>query len=162
MAVMMLPPSQLALGRFPFMDNPLVLVGALDHPWAARSRIALEKLQNEPLLMREAGSGTRLAAETLFESRGLQITPRMTLGSNEAVKHAAAAGLGLAVLSRHAIAPVPERDGLAILKVSGFPLRRTWQLVWRSDRKLSLAAGTFLEFVKTLANGGEFREVRSR
>ena len=157
LAVMMMPPAQLPLEKFPFMDNPLVLVAARTHPWAARSRIPLERLANERLLTREVGSGTRLAAATFFESRGLTLTPSMTLGSNEAVKHAVAAGLGIAVLSRHAIAKDPMREGLAVLKVVGFPLRRTWQLVWRSDRTLPLAARTFREFVKAQAERGDFK-----
>ena len=81
----------------------------------------------------------------------------MTLGSNEAVKHAIAAGLSVAVLSLHALGSEPARDGLAVLNVSSFPLRRTWQLVWRSHRALSLAASTFLAFVKDQTRRGEFK-----
>lgn len=149
LAVMMLPPAHMPLARFPFMQNPLVVVSALDHPWVSKRRIELSMLVKESLLTREAGSGTRLATETFFESQGYALTPRMTLGSNEAVKHAAAAGLGLAIVSRHALSKSPGNDGLAILRVAGFPLKRSWQLVWRSDRKMSLTASAFIEFVKS-------------
>jgi DNA-binding transcriptional LysR family regulator len=96
------------------------------------------------LLVREAGSGTRLALERLLDERQLAWPPRMALGSNEALKHAVRAGLGLAVLSRHTLAPDPATDGLTVLPVSGFPIRRTWHLVWRKDRALSLPARTLL------------------
>ena len=68
----------------------------------------------------------------------------MALGSNEAIKHAVAAGLGLAVLSRHTLGPDPGAAGLVELKVSGFPIRRRWHFVWRRDRRLSRPAQAFL------------------
>jgi DNA-binding transcriptional LysR family regulator len=147
LAAMMLPPDHLPLHRWPFLANPLVVVAAAGHPLAARSgrkRLQLAQLLDQPLLVREAGSGTRLALERLLTERKLQWPPRMALGSNEAVKHAVRAGLGLAVLSRHTLAADPAQDGLAVLPVMGFPLRRMWHLVWRKDRPLSLPARTLL------------------
>jgi DNA-binding transcriptional LysR family regulator len=73
----------------------------------------------------------------------------MALGSNEAIKHAVRAGLGLAVLSRHTLAQDPAGEGLAVLAVAGFPLRRQWHLVWRQDRALSLPARTLLDDLRT-------------
>lgn len=98
--------------------------------------------------MRESGSGTRLATEAFLRAHGLALTVRATLGSNEAIEHAVAAGLGLAVLSRHALADDPAQEGLAELPVAGFPIERHWLLVWRSDRGLSLAAHRFVEHVQ--------------
>lgn len=151
-AVMMLPPAHLPLEVFPFMGNPLVVVGSAGHAWAARrTPVPLRLLAGQPMLVREAGSGTRLATENFFAAKALHFSPRMTLGSNEAVKHAVAAGLGLAVLSRHAFAIDPAQDGLAVLQVQGFPLRRTWQLVWRQDRQTPRAALGFVAFIKAQA-----------
>jgi DNA-binding transcriptional LysR family regulator len=144
LAAMMLPPDHLPLHRWPFLANPLVVVAAAGHPLAGRKRLALTRLLDQPLLVREAGSGTRLALERLLAERQLHWAPRMALGSNEAIKHAVRAGLGLAVLSRHTLAADPAQDGLAVLPVSGFPLRRMWHLVWRKDRPLSLPARTLL------------------
>ncbi len=147
LAAMMLPPDHLPLHRWPFLANPLVVVAAAGHPLAARAahkRLGLAQLLDQPLLVREAGSGTRLALERLLAERQLQWPPRMALGSNEAIKHAVRAGLGLAVLSRHTLAADPATDGLVVLPVSGFPLRRMWHLVWRKDRPLSLPARTLL------------------
>ncbi len=144
LAAMMLPPEHLPLHRWPFLANPLVVVAAAGHPLARRSRLTLTQLSGEPLLVREAGSGTRLALEQFLAERGVRWPARMALGSNEAIKHAVRAGLGLAVLSRHTLGDDAARDGLAVLKVVGFPIRRRWHLVWRSDRPLSLPARTLL------------------
>ncbi|MBI5256611.1 MAG: LysR family transcriptional regulator [Burkholderiales bacterium] len=144
LAAMMRPPAHLPLARWPFLENPLVLIAPNGHPLAARRRLKLADLAAQPLLAREAGSGTRAAAEEAFAEQGIHWPPRMALGSNEAIKHAVRAGLGLAVLSRHALAAEPASEGLAILPVAGFPLRRQWYLVWRQDRALSLPARTLL------------------
>ena len=72
----------------------------------------------------------------------------MTLGSNEAIKHAVAAGLGLAIVSQHTLASEPAREGLAILPLAGLPIARSWQMVWRRDRRLSRSASVFMDFVQ--------------
>lgn len=148
LAVMMMPPDNLPLQSVPLMRNPLVLIGPAGHPWAGARRVARKSLNGQPMLMREAGSGTRLATEAYLRTHGLTPALRATLGSNEAIKHAVAAGLGLAVLSRHALAEDPAQDGVAVLPVAGFPIERRWLLVWRSDRRLSLAARRFVEHVQ--------------
>ncbi len=145
LAAMMRPPSHLPLARWPFLENPLVVIAPIDHPFASRRRLKLSDLIEEPLLSREAGSGTRAAAEEAFAEKGVSWPPRMALGSNEAIKHAVRAGLGLAVLSRHALAAEPASEGLTVLPVAGFPLRKQWYLVWRQDRALSLPARTLVD-----------------
>jgi DNA-binding transcriptional LysR family regulator len=145
LAVMMLPPDDLDLDRWPFLENPLVVIAPRRHPLAQRSRLRIQDILREPRLTRELGSGTRRATDQYLEQRGISWPPRMALGSNEAIKHAVAAGLGLAVLSRHALGTDPKRAGLVELPVAGFPIRRMWQLVWRRDRPLSRLAQAFLD-----------------
>lgn len=145
LAVMMMPPPSLDLHTLDCLDNPLVVIGPRDHPWAQRQRVPARQLQGQAWLSRESGSGTRLALEQHLHSLGVQVAERMTLGSNEALKHAVAAGMGLAVVSQHALAAQPAAEGLAVLPVSGFPLRRQWKLVWRKDRRLALPALAFVE-----------------
>lgn len=158
MAVMMMPPDDLPLERRPFLDNPLVVVAPAGHPLAGR-RLRLASLARERWLMREPGSGTRMAAEQHFAEAGFTPTVAMSLGSNEAIKHAVGAGLGIALLSMVAVrppvgrAPVETADGLVILKVAGFPLRRRWSVVWRRDRPLTIAARRFVEHLSE-ARGG--------
>jgi DNA-binding transcriptional LysR family regulator len=149
LAAMMLPPPHLPLARWPFLENPLVVIAPAGHALARRRRLVLADLTGEPLLARERGSGTRATAEQAFAARGIRWPARMALGSNEAVKHAVRAGLGLAVLSRHTLAADPASEGLAVLPVVGFPLLRQWQLVWRQDRALSLPARTLLDDLRT-------------
>lgn len=148
LAVMMMPPKHLSLETVPVMHNPLVLIGAAGHPWARKKRLDRKVMNDAQLLMRERGSGTRLATEAYLQEYGLEPFVRATLGSNEAIKHAVAAGLGVAVLSQHALSSDPAKDGVAVLPVAGFPIRRQWQLVWRKDRRLSLAARRFIEDVR--------------
>lgn len=150
MAVMMMPPEDLPLDRQPFLDNPLVVIAPAGHRLAGK-RLQLSSLAGERWLMREPGSGTRMAAERHFAELGFQPKVAMSLGSNEAIKHAVAAGLGIALLSMVAVRPPVGRaaattaEGLEILKVTGFPLRRRWSVVWRRDRPLTIAARRFIE-----------------
>jgi DNA-binding transcriptional LysR family regulator len=151
LTVMMLPPQDMPLEAVPFLDNPLVVIAAANHALAGR-RLTLARLKNERWLMRETGSGTRMAAEQHFTQRGFEPSIAMSLGSNEAIKHAVAAGLGLAVVSRLAVADSLETAGsnakLVQLQVQGFPLQRSWSVVWRRDQPLSAAAKRFVSYLQ--------------
>jgi len=153
LAVMMLPPAGLPLERVPFLDNPLVVVAPLDHRLAGR-RVRLAQLASERWLLREPGSGTRLAAEEHFAALGFTPQVAMSLGSNEAIKHAVAAGLGVAVLSQLAVRPPSPTGpgavaaGLTILQVARFPVRRQWSIVWRRDQLQTAAARRFVAYLQ--------------
>jgi DNA-binding transcriptional LysR family regulator len=141
------PPEHMEVELQPFLENPMVVLAARDHPLAGVKRIPPERLTNEPFLMREPGSGTRLATEKFFSERGLKVRVRMELGSNEAIKQAVAGGLGIAVLSAHTLALERSADNLVILDVEGFPIRRHWYLAYSKDKQLSVVARVFLEFL---------------
>lgn len=113
--------------------------------FALPHRARLQDLAREPRLTREIGSGTRRATDAFLADKGIEWPAQTALGSNEAIKHAVAAGLGLAVLSRHTLGSRPARDGLVELKVAGFPVKRPWQVVWRRDRTPSRPARAFLD-----------------
>ncbi len=140
------PPVNMPITAQPFMDNPLVVIAAPDHPLARKRNIPLERLIEEPWLMREEGSGTRKAVERLFASQGLALAPRMELGGSEAIKQAVLAGLGISVLSRHSLA-LHSPDQFAILDAKGFPIRRQWHAVYPAERPLTVVARTFLDFL---------------
>jgi LysR family transcriptional regulator, low CO2-responsive transcriptional regulator len=148
LAVMMLPPAHLPLDALPFMANPLVVIGSKNHPRAAK-RTQLSQLQSERWLMRESGSGTRTVALQHFLTQGFEPRIAMSLGSNEALKHAVAAGLGIGVISRMAFAGDAAHAGLAELKIGGFPLQKQWQVAWRKDYPLSAAARTFVQYLQS-------------
>jgi LysR family transcriptional regulator, low CO2-responsive transcriptional regulator len=140
------PPEGLAVTAIPFMDNPLVVLAAPDHPLAHKKHISLARLADEPWLMREPGSGTRKAVERLFSENGLTLSPRMELGNNEAIKQALLAGLGISVLSRHTLA-LHDPAQFAILDVQGFPIVRQWYAVYPAGRQRTVVARTFLDFL---------------
>jgi LysR family transcriptional regulator, low CO2-responsive transcriptional regulator len=146
LTVMMMPPQHLALDHAFVMANPLVLIGADNHNHGSLKK--LPQLNGVDLLMREPGSGTRQATLDFLAQHDITPRIRMTLGSNEAIKHAVAAGLGLAIISRHTLAKKPESEGLAILPIAGLPTARQWQLVWRKDRRLPRIASVFMDFVQ--------------
>ncbi|MBP7547591.1 MAG: LysR family transcriptional regulator [Corallincola sp.] len=147
--VMTTPPDHLDLVAEPVLDNPLVVIAAPDHPRRDERQIPLAALANERFIMREAGAGTRITIEQSLAEQQLRLNVRMELGSNEAIKQAVAGGLGLSILSRHALHRLPvEEDDVAILDVAGFPLMSQWYLVHLRSKKLSLAATTFLAELK--------------
>lgn len=147
--VMTKPPDAFDLVHEVFMDNPLVPIAPPDHPLAGLPQVSLEQLRAERFIMREQGSGTRIAIEQFLLGRGVSLNVRMELGSNEAIKQAVAGGLGLSIVSRHTLHRTPmEYDEVSVLQVPGFPLHSQWQLVYLRQKKLSRAALAFLEELK--------------
>ncbi len=140
-------PEDLSVEAHPFVDNELVVVAAPNHPLTKCKSISLEQLSHERFLVRESGSGTRLAVDRLFAEQGLKIKPYMDLGSSEAIKQAVMAGLGISVLSKHNLRLELAGNHITILDVDGFPLFYRWYAVHLKGKKLSLAARTFLDFL---------------
>jgi DNA-binding transcriptional LysR family regulator len=97
--------------------------------------------------MREAGSGTRLAVEQAAQKAGVTLQTAMELGSNGAIKHAVEAGLGVAVLSRHAIELERRDGGLVVVDVAGFPILRAWSIVHVRRQRLPAAVEEFMRFL---------------
>ena len=141
------PPEHMDVRAEAFLDNPLVVVAPHEHPLALERNITLPRLAQEFFLIREPGSGTRLAAENHFRDHELALKVRMELGSNEAIKLAVAGGLGLAVLSAHTLALEKNSDELTVLDVQGFPIRRQWYVLRPAEKQLSVVAQTFLDFM---------------
>jgi len=147
LVVLGVPPENIDVVATPIANNPLVVLARHDHPLAGRKRISLQRIAEEPFLLREPGSGTRLAIERLFAEHGLAPRVRMELGSNEAIKQAIAGGLGISVLSSHTLALEGEQGPLQILDVRGFPLMRKWYVAHPAGKHLSAVAETFLAFL---------------
>jgi len=140
-------PDETTIEAHPFIDNELVVVASPQHPLTQCASITLKRLSKERFLVRESGSGTRLAIERLFDEQGLKVQPYMELGSSEAIKQAVMAGLGISVLSRHNLRLELAGEHIAILDVKGFPLFYRWYAVHIKSKKLSLVSRTFLEFL---------------
>jgi DNA-binding transcriptional LysR family regulator len=126
--------------------NPLIILARNDHPLVGQSRISMERLAEERFILREPGSGIRDAVVRRFVEQGLRPNVRMELGSNEAIKHAIIAGLGISALSLHTLTLDGGAGRLAMLDVEGFPIERTWYLVHPKGRDLSTIAKTFLAY----------------
>lgn len=131
-----------------YLDNPLVVIASRSHPLATQTNIEPGQLTEYPFIMREVGSGTRIATEEYCRQYGIKLKIRMELGSNEAIKQAIDAGLGLSILSRHVLALEGEQGRLVVLDVKGFPIPWQWYVCYLKDKHLSITARTFLEFLK--------------
>ena len=147
LAIMGRPPEASDLVAHPFMENPLVVIAAPDHPLAQAHDIPLARLNEETFISREIGSGTRMAAERFFDEAGTRLTTVMEMSSNEAIKQAVQAGLGLGVVSIHTLEMELALGRLVILDVQGFPILRHWYAVHRHGKRFSAVAQAFLNFV---------------
>ena len=147
LVVMGRPPEDRDLVAVPFMENPLVVVAPPDHPLASKKNIPLADLQNETFVVREPGSGTFIAMERFFKERGISLTTGMEMTSNEAIKQAVEAGLGLGIVSIHTLELELEVGRLTVLDVEAFPILRHWYVVHRKGKRLSPVAEAFKEFV---------------
>ena len=137
------PPEQMDVVSEDFAVNPLVLVAPPRHPLVGQRRVAPHRLANEPFILREPGSGTRLTTERFFAAHGITLRNRLEVGSNEAIKQTVAGGLGLAVLSATTVVSELALKELVLLEVQGFPLIRHWHVVYPKGKKLSAAAAAF-------------------
>jgi LysR family transcriptional regulator, low CO2-responsive transcriptional regulator len=154
LCIMGQPPEQMNLVSESFADNPLVVVAPPGHPLAGKRRIAPRRLAQEPFILREPGSGTRLTAENYFASQGVSLRNRLEVGSNEAIKQTVAGGLGLAVLSSHTVVAELALGELVQLDVQGFPLIRRWHVVYPRGKRLSAAALAFKDWLFAHRPGG--------
>ena len=142
------PPRSSDHHFIPLIENPLIVIAARAHPLAERKgRLSFEDIADQQFIIRERGSGTRRAIEDCFTSRGREIRIKMELGSNEAIKHAVASGLGISILSRHTMSLGIPSGPLVELDVEGFPISWPWYIGYPAGKRLSVVAKTFLEFV---------------
>jgi len=151
LAVMGRPPRGLDTEASAFAKHPIVVIAAPGHPLAARRRVPLEALAGETFIIRERGSGTRAAMEHVFAERGFRVRETMEMSSNETIKQAVMAGMGIAFLSMHTIGLELRAQRLVLLPVAGLPVMREWFVIHRKGKRLSPAAQAFKSFL--LAQG---------
>lgn len=143
------PPADLHVQKAVIGDHPHVVVASHDHPLAARRGITPATLSGEVFLVREPGSGTRSLMERFFTEAGIAPRIGMQIGSNETIKQAVRAGLGIAFLSAHTIELEVEGGRLAILDVAGLPIVRRWYAIHLSERRLMPGTRALREFLTT-------------
>jgi len=141
------PPEDRNLETEAFMENPLVVIAPPDHPLASQSKIPLKRLEEEAFVVREPGSGTFIAMERFFTQHGIKLKTGMEMTSNEAIKQAVEAGLGLGIVSIHTLELELETGRLVVLDMVDFPILRHWYVVHRRSKRLSPVAQAFKDFV---------------
>ncbi|WP_311032524.1 LysR family transcriptional regulator [Mesorhizobium koreense] len=147
-ALMGRPAKDVPVRASAFGDHPLVIIAPPDHPLAGTRDISKERIAEEHFIIREPGSGTRISLEIfLGEVPGRIDDLGLEMDSNETIKQAVMAGLGIAFISAHTIAFEVEAGRLVILDVAGMPIRRQWFSVMRSDHAISPAMATFHDFL---------------
>jgi DNA-binding transcriptional LysR family regulator len=127
-----------------YAENPIVVIAMPDHPLAGKENIHASELVGESFIMRETGSGTRIATERYFSGEGITPIVRMELGANEAISEAVMAGLGISVISRGSTRLELQSGKLVELAVTGFPILRHWHVAWPKGKKVSIGAEAFL------------------
>lgn len=141
-------PTNMDVTSYQFLENPLVVMASSNHPLAQEKNIPIERLMNEPFIMREPGSGTRQAVQDFLDRHKIVVKIRLELASNEAIKQAIAGGLGISVLSRYALALEGSTGQIVVLDVVGFPIQRHWNVVYPAGKQLSIVAQAFLDYLK--------------
>ncbi|MER9714520.1 LysR family transcriptional regulator [Mesorhizobium sp. M0174] len=147
-ALMGRPPQRLEVEALPFAKHPYVLIGHPLNALAKRKLISRRELSHQPFFVREEGSGTRMVHENYFLSERLQLPNASMMDSNENIKQAVMADMGIAFISAHTVALELQAKKLAILAADGMPTMREWFVLHLKRKKLSPAAQSFKAFVR--------------
>lgn len=147
MAIMGQPPKGMYVEATRFMDNPLVVIAPKGHELTKQKNVSLSALQQETFIMREHGSGTRIAMERFFDGTDYSISSAMEISSNEAINQAVEAGLGLGIVSYHTLELELALERLEVLNVESFPIMRHWYLVHRKGKRLTTLMDEFKRLV---------------
>ncbi|MES0327001.1 MAG: LysR family transcriptional regulator [Gammaproteobacteria bacterium] len=147
LVIMGKPPKGMDVDADAFMENPLVMIAPADHALVGRKKIPLAHFAKESFVVRESGSGTRSAIKRFFDQHDVAFNMGIEMTSNEAIKQAVEAGLGLGIVSVHTLELELETKRLAILDVEDFPILRYWYILQRKGKRLSPVAIAFKEFV---------------
>ncbi len=148
LVIMGLVPSDKSLSSLPFLDNELIPVMSSQHPLAKKKQLSPQQFLNAGLIVREQGSGNRLALEVHCQQQRLSMQPHMQLAANDAIKHAVLAGLGVAVLPKLSVLAELKSEVLVSPKIRGFPLRRTWCLVSPKGKHLTPVTHAFSDYIQ--------------
>jgi DNA-binding transcriptional LysR family regulator len=149
LAIMGRSPQSLDTVAEPFAQHPHVIIAAPDHRLAAVRSIAVAAVAKEHFIVREPGSGTRLAMQQFFEEHQVRWNLGMEMASNETIKQAVMAGMGVSFISRHTIELELQTQRLVVLDVLGTPVIRQWHVAHLAKKRLSPTAAAFRQFVLT-------------
>ncbi len=142
-------PENIKIGQFKLMENELLLVG--------NKELNLKKpinkiLETTSLIFRESGSDTKEVMEQFLKKHKIKLGKKLELTSNEAVKQAVIAGLGISIMPRIGIRNEIDTGLIKIIPFAGLPLKTTWRLIWLKEKKLSPIAATYLKYLELEQN----------
>lgn len=151
LVIMGIVPEDRPLVSLPFLDNEFIAVARSDHALLQHGGqvIDAQVFMAHGLLVREPGSGSRLALEQFCQRQHLSLPVTMELGSNDSIKHAVLAGLGVAILPRLSLLAELELGYLKAVDIPGFPIRRSWCVVYPKRKYPTPAMLAFLEYIQS-------------
>lgn len=140
-------PSDMELMIQPFMNNPLVIIAPANHPLSKKKSIPLSELTEIEFVVREVGSGTRIAMRKFFAEHQIRLNTAMEMPNNEAIKQAVAAGLGFGIVSLHTLQQELALKQVEVLHVKEMPIMRVWYIVHQKQKVMTPAMEIFESFV---------------
>ncbi len=142
------PPEELALDTQELMANPLVIIAPPSHPLCnSQKPVNLNTLFQQSFILREPDSGTRRAFERFLSARGKTLQSSMEMNTNDTIKQSVEEGLGLGIVSIHTVTSELKQGRLKLVDAVGFPIQRSWYLVQRKGRRLSLLCERFKSYI---------------
>ena len=139
-------PEHPRIDREPLGANHLVVIAPRSHPLAVSDSLVWADVADEQFIVREVGAGTRAVVDAHLTRHGLDLKHQMTIASNEGIKHAVLARMGLAVVPAITLDEADAED-LVQLPLAGFPIEEQWHLAWRHQKTFSVVAETFRGYV---------------
>lgn len=140
-------PEEMECVAVPFATNPMGIVSAPEHPLSRRRQAPLSILKDQEFVVRETGSGTRQAMERLFAKHRVRPRIAMELPSNETIKQAVMAGMGLSFLSLRTVRHEIASGHLVLLDIEGLPVVKNWYVTHLASKRLSPGASAFKSFL---------------
>jgi DNA-binding transcriptional LysR family regulator len=148
LTIMAIVPSDKPLTVLPFLDNELIPILPANFTLAGKNTLTPQQFLQQPLILRESGSGSRLALEQHCLKSRLSYESSMIFGSNDAVKHAVISGLGVAVIPKLSVLAELQLGLLKTIELKGFPLRRSWCLVHPRGKHLTAVSQAFFNYIQ--------------
>ncbi|MDZ7682662.1 MAG: LysR substrate-binding domain-containing protein [Fodinibius sp.] len=148
LAVLTQLPKDNSTTAIPFLDNPLVIGAPYNHPLSKKKNITIEQLKEQPFIYREKGSGTRMVMEEYFKEKGIGQKSTMDLSTNEAVKQAIRAGIGLSIISELSLANEVTLNQISVLDMPDFPITTRWHVIYRNNKKVTPVTENFISFLQ--------------
>jgi DNA-binding transcriptional LysR family regulator len=147
LAILTQVPKDRSIKSVSFLENPLVMCAPPGHPLEDEKKISLASLKNEAFIFREPGSGTRMVMESILKKERIQPEIAMELGTNEAVKQAIMAGIGISLISRLSLQSEQKLNRICTLDIKDFPIQTNWHILYKKNKNLTPVTQNFLNFL---------------